>query len=170
MQKEDEERWGCDTFSASFFKFQEVWVLVPSPPPRVSHFFLFILMTCPWCDVCYLFIIFASLLLCPPAMLQRWWRQQAGSPWLRLILTWWPKLTAPWLQPSALFLDPHASASNNPNSLTGGHVHSYIHTHMHTDTKKHTRPSLKYTGLTFPLAVTYYTTYILPQIAPFCPI
>lgn len=79
------------------------------------------------------FVVF--LVLCHPAMLQKWWKQQVGSPWWRLTHTWWPKLTAPWLQPSALFLDPHASASNNPNSLTVGHLHSYALTQAFTHNK-----------------------------------
>lgn len=75
-------------------------------------------------------------------MLQRWWRQQVGSPWWRLIHTWWPKLTAPWLQHSAPSSDPHASASNNPNSLRARRLHSRIHTHTckHTEKNPHRFP------------------------------
>lgn len=108
------------------------------------------------------------LLLCHSAMLQKWWKQQAGSPWWRLTHTWLPKLTALWLQPSALFLDPHASASNNPNNLKAGHLHSYTHTHTRTKTQHNISPLTHRTNL--PLAVTCYTTYILPQVVHFGPI
>lgn len=74
-------------------------------------------------------------MLCHLAMLQKWWKQQVGSPWWRLTHTWLPKLIALWLQPNAPFLDPHASASNNPNNHTAGHLHSYTLTQAYTHHK-----------------------------------
>lgn len=70
---------------------------------------------------------FVFSILFYPAMLQKWWKQQGGSPWWRLTPTWLPKLTALWPQPSALFLDPHASVSNNPNGLTYTLTQAYTH-------------------------------------------
>lgn len=123
------------------------------------------------CNLFY-FLPFSSH---PPAMLQRWWRQQAGSPWWRLIRTWWLKRIAPWLLLSALSSDPHANASNSPNSPTGRHPHTLIQTHTfaHTCTHKNTQippPTLKHTGTTFP-PCCYLLHYLqpLPKSPPSAP-
>lgn len=130
--------------------------------------YLFMQIDSRWTNVFYLFI-FVFLTFPPPAMPQRWWRQQVGSPWWRLILTWWPKLTAPWLPPSALFSDPHASASNNPNSLTAGHVHSCIHTHMHTHKKNTQDPPWNTQGQLFPLLLPTTLPTSCPRSPPSAP-
>ena len=70
----------------------------------------------------------------PPATPPRWWRPPVGSPWSRLILTWWPRPTAPWRPLSARSSDPRASASNNPNSLTARRQHTHTHLHTYTET------------------------------------
>lgn len=96
-----------------------------------------------------------------PAMPQKWWKQQVGSPWWRLILTLWLKLTALWLPPSALFLDPHASASNSPNSLTAWHVHTHAHTWKHKRSSPETQQ-----GQISPLC---YLLHYLPTSCPKSP-
>lgn len=166
----------CKMVSRSLYYSQENWI------QTICHYLGFpdclsvhLLCMCLLkenliCNLFY-FLPFSSH---PPAMLQRWWRQQAGSPWWRLIRTWWLKRIAPWLLLSALSSDPHANASNSPNSPTGRHPHTLIQTHTfaHTCTHKNTQipPQPSNTqGQPFPLAVTYYTTYSLSPNLPLLP-
>lgn len=161
----------CKMVSRSLYYSQENWI------QTICHYLGFpgcyacVYLRKTWFVIFFYFLPFSSH---PPAMLQRWWRQQAGSPWWRLIRTWWLKRIAPWLLLSALSSDPHANASNSPNSPTGRHPHTLIQTHTfaHTCTHKNTQipPQPSNTqGQPFPLAVTYYTTYSLSPNLPLLP-